>query len=227
MDRGAGTGGGSSGANVTLDRARSPRATRPTTAHRAATPTDGGNNLSFPDTTCPGLNVDPQLGDRWPQRRPDAHARARPGSGALDKVPGLLRPADQRGFARPIGAGCDIGAFELGPPAAATGAASGDHDRGARSPARSRPRSGRRPATSSTARRPPTAPARPTPTPAAPPDRPTSPPTSPASPPRRRTTTASSRRTADGTAVGADQTFTTAPSAVAPRAAGPPRRRAS
>ncbi len=80
---------------------------------------DNGNNLQFGGgqaTSCaatipvadPLLDI---LADNGGLTRTMALL---PGSAALDAANGLLcPPADQRGVARPQGAGCDIGAFEL------------------------------------------------------------------------------------------------------------------
>jgi hypothetical protein len=74
---------------------------------------DGGGNLSWPDTTCPGLNANPLLGPLQNNGSTSTHALLA-GSPAIDAA--LLvncPPADQRGYSRPIGAGCDIGAYEF------------------------------------------------------------------------------------------------------------------
>ena len=89
--------------------------------------TDGGDNLTFPGTSCPGTSADPKLGPLAANGGPTRTHTLGPDSAALDRVPATgagCTATDQRGFARPIGAGCDIGALELGPPAAVTGAAS-------------------------------------------------------------------------------------------------------
>jgi CSLREA domain-containing protein len=94
----------------------------------AANITDGQHNLSFGDATCPGTNGDPKLGTLQDNAGPTQTAGLGSGSAAIDAVPatGAGCPAtDQRGVARPQGAACDIGAYELAPPAATTGAASG------------------------------------------------------------------------------------------------------
>jgi uncharacterized repeat protein (TIGR01451 family) len=80
--------------------------------------TDGGNNLSFPGATCPGINADPVLGPLQNNGGPTATMALGAGSAAIDAVPaGDPCPAtDQRGVFRPQGPRCDIGAFELQPP---------------------------------------------------------------------------------------------------------------
>ena len=76
---------------------------------------DGGGNLSWPDTTCPGLNADPLLGPLQDNGGPTQTQALLPGSPAIDAAVLANCPAtDQRGVSRPQGAGCDIGAFELG-----------------------------------------------------------------------------------------------------------------
>ena len=76
---------------------------------------DGGGNLNYPDTTCPGINADPLIGPLQvnPPGNTATHALL-PGSPAIDAaVLANCPPTDQRGVVRPQGAGCDIGAFEL------------------------------------------------------------------------------------------------------------------
>ena len=87
---------------------------------------DGGHDLSFGDTSCPGANGDPALGSLEDNGGPTETLTLGPGSAAIDQVPATgagCPPADQRGLPRPSGAACDIGAYELTPPAARTGAA--------------------------------------------------------------------------------------------------------
>ena len=57
-------------------------------------------------------NTDPMLGALTPDAVPTVALL--PGSPAIDVIPvaDCTEPADQRGIARPQGAGCDIGAFE-------------------------------------------------------------------------------------------------------------------
>ncbi|MCL4861319.1 MAG: PxKF domain-containing protein, partial [Caldilineaceae bacterium] len=76
--------------------------------------TDGGGNLVWGDTTCPGIHADPKLlaladnGGATQTMALDA------GSAAIDAAVAAHCPAtDQRGVSRPQGAHCDIGAFEV------------------------------------------------------------------------------------------------------------------
>jgi hypothetical protein len=60
-------------------------------------------------------NADPLLGPLQDNGGPTMTLGLPPGSPALDSVPpAACSPTDQRGVARPQGAACDIGAFELG-----------------------------------------------------------------------------------------------------------------
>ena len=80
--------------------------------------TDGGGNLSYPDTTCPGINSDPMLGILQNYGGPTYTMALLPGSAAIDVgidatcAASPINNRDQRGIARPQGAHCDIGAVE-------------------------------------------------------------------------------------------------------------------
>lgn len=84
--------------------------------------TDGGGNLSYPDTTCPGINLDPLLGTLANNGGPTKTMSLRPGSAALDAAIDAICAAlpvnnlDQRGITRRQGLHCDIGAFEARDP---------------------------------------------------------------------------------------------------------------
>ena len=81
--------------------------------------TDAGHDLSFPDTTCPGINGDPKLLSFKNFGGPTNTLGLASGSAAIDQVPatGADCPAtDQRGVSRPQGSACDIGAFEFAIP---------------------------------------------------------------------------------------------------------------
>jgi predicted outer membrane repeat protein len=76
---------------------------------------DGGGNLSYPDTSCPGINADPLLGPLQSNLPGWTFTHALPaGSPAVDAALGAnCLATDQRGILRPQGTGCDIGAYEL------------------------------------------------------------------------------------------------------------------
>jgi hypothetical protein len=87
------------------------------------TPTDGGHNLSFGGSGCPAgfATGDPRLSNLSDNGGPTATMELGAGSAAIDQVPasGAGCPAtDERGVGRPVGAACDIGAFELALPGA-------------------------------------------------------------------------------------------------------------
>jgi autotransporter family porin len=78
--------------------------------------TDGGHNISWSDTTCPGLNVNPNLAPLANNGGPTQTMAIASSSPALDGVPAVgasCPPTDQRGVTRPQGPACDVGAFEL------------------------------------------------------------------------------------------------------------------
>jgi hypothetical protein len=83
--------------------------------------TDGGGNLSDPDTTCPGINSDLKLGSLQDSGGPTQTMALLPGSAAIDTADDDICAAapvnnrDQRGITRPQGPHCDIGAFEALP----------------------------------------------------------------------------------------------------------------
>jgi hypothetical protein len=92
-----------------------------------ATPlvTNGGHNLSFGDSSCPStfLSGDPNLGPLQDNGGPSWTIDLGTGSAAIDQIPatGAGCPAtDQRGVVRPAGPMCDIGAYEVAPPTATT-----------------------------------------------------------------------------------------------------------
>ena len=81
--------------------------------------TDAGHDLSFPDTSCPGINGDPKFLSFNNFGGPTKTLGLASGSAAIDQVPatGAGCPAtDQRGVKRPQGSACDIGAFEFATP---------------------------------------------------------------------------------------------------------------
>ncbi|MDQ2980776.1 MAG: PASTA domain-containing protein [Actinomycetota bacterium] len=117
----AGTGGGASAGTLknTIVANNTPA--------NCATVTNGGNNLSFPDISCVGLNADPKLGPLADNGGPTKTRALGAGSAALDKVPATganCTATDQRSVTRPRGTACDIGAYEVAPPVVTTGVAS-------------------------------------------------------------------------------------------------------
>lgn len=82
---------------------------------------DGGGNLSYPGTACPGINGDPVLGPLQDNGGPTWTMALGRGSAAIDAANDATCAAepvnnlDQRGISRPQGANCDIGAVEQTP----------------------------------------------------------------------------------------------------------------
>ncbi len=79
---------------------------------------DLGNNLSWNDTTCPGLVADPKIGLLQDNGGPTKTVLPAAGSPAIGGVPlaSCSITTDQRGLPRPEtgGTACDIGAVEVG-----------------------------------------------------------------------------------------------------------------
>ncbi len=74
---------------------------------------DGGGNLDWPGSACPGITGDPRLGALTDNGGPTETMALGAGSAAIDAATSAACPAtDQRGVPRPFGAGCDIGAYE-------------------------------------------------------------------------------------------------------------------
>jgi hypothetical protein len=84
---------------------------------------DGGHNLSFGDHTCPGTfaSGDPKLGPLKLNGGSTQTIALGPGSAAKDATNTNCPSTDQRGVARPAGAACDIGAYELAAPTIVAG----------------------------------------------------------------------------------------------------------
>jgi len=86
--------------------------------------TDGGYNLVWGDTTCPGTftNADPKLLALADNGGPTWTYALDNGSAALNQIPpgtngcGTTYTTDQRGEPRPYGTSCEIGAWEGPPP---------------------------------------------------------------------------------------------------------------
>ncbi len=93
-------------------------ANSPIGSNCSGTITNGGGNLSYPDTTCPGINADPKLGPLQNNGGPTWTMALGPGSAAMDAGDDAICAAapvnnrDQRGVVRPQWVRCDIGAFE-------------------------------------------------------------------------------------------------------------------
>jgi CSLREA domain-containing protein len=92
---------------------------------------NGGGDLGFCDSSCPGTVGDPRLSELRDNGGGTQTMALLPGSAALDRVAasGAGCPAtDQRGIVRPQPAGgmCDIGAYEFTPPSCAPVAAAGE-----------------------------------------------------------------------------------------------------
>lgn len=83
---------------------------------------DQGSNLTTSAASgCPGAVGDPKL-KRWSYVGSHGPLYALgPGSAALDAAGTVCPATDQRGFARPGGGACDIGAYENQPPSTPTG----------------------------------------------------------------------------------------------------------
>ena len=83
--------------------------------------TDGGGNLSYPDMSCGGINVDPLLGELQDNGGPTLTMAPGPGSPGIEAAVDAICAADpvdnldQRGVVRPQGTHCDIGAVEQAP----------------------------------------------------------------------------------------------------------------
>ena len=94
-------------------------ANSPTGGNCIGTVTDGGGNLSYPDSTCPGINSEPLLGPFQNNGGPTQTMALGQGSAAIDAADDAICAAppvqnrDQRGVIRPQGPHCDIGAYEV------------------------------------------------------------------------------------------------------------------
>ena len=97
-------------------------ANSPTGGNCSGAITDGGGNLSYPDTTCPGINADPCSAHcrttAAPPRRWRLAQAARRLTQRIDAICAAapVNSLDQRGITRPQGPHCDIGAVEQVPP---------------------------------------------------------------------------------------------------------------
>jgi CSLREA domain-containing protein len=89
--------------------------------------TDGGYDISFPDSTCPAANVDPKLeplGENGGPTGTQDLAAGSPARGAIPAGSALCEGADQRGVALGQDGACDMGAYEVAAPTIATGGTS-------------------------------------------------------------------------------------------------------
>jgi predicted outer membrane repeat protein len=90
-------------------------------ANCAGSMTDGGNNLSYSDATCPGIHRNPLLQTLNSNGGPTFTMLLGLGSPAIDAgndavcAAAPINHLDQRGAARPQGAHCDIGSVEQKP----------------------------------------------------------------------------------------------------------------
>jgi CSLREA domain-containing protein len=85
---------------------------------------DGGHDVSFGDTSCPGVNGNPLLAALASNGGSTKTMALGEGSSAIDVVPSTgadCPPTDQRGTTRPQRSACDAGAFEAEPLPPATG----------------------------------------------------------------------------------------------------------
>jgi CSLREA domain-containing protein len=85
---------------------------------------DGGHNIAAVANGCPGTAGDPKLGALADNGGPTQTMALQAGSAALDVVPTTgagCESVDQRGVTRPHGTACDAGAYERAGPDATTG----------------------------------------------------------------------------------------------------------
>ena len=80
--------------------------------------TDQGGNLEFGASSCPGgfLRADPRLAALADNGGPTQTIALQPGSAAIHHVRTCVLSTDQRGVARPVGAPCDSGAYQVARP---------------------------------------------------------------------------------------------------------------
>ncbi|MDH5508603.1 MAG: right-handed parallel beta-helix repeat-containing protein, partial [Anaerolineae bacterium] len=86
-------------------------------ASSLASVTTSGVNIATDDSCFGALSVPIAalgLGTLTDNGGPTPTMALQPGSPAIDAAAGDCPAADQRGFSRPVGAGCDVGAFEAG-----------------------------------------------------------------------------------------------------------------
>jgi hypothetical protein len=135
---GTGVAGSANGATSTLERASGLYSNAPvrfqSTIVQGVAPgcrtvvnalVDGGGNVQTPGSGCPGTDGDAGLRALADNGGPVATRSPAPDGLAIDRNGSGCPPTDARGFPRPFGAACDAGAYELAPPTATTGAATG------------------------------------------------------------------------------------------------------
>ncbi|HTI32029.1 MAG TPA: choice-of-anchor Q domain-containing protein, partial [Miltoncostaea sp.] len=91
----------------------------------AAPVVDGGGNVVEAAAGCPGTGGDPHLGALAANGGVPPTLQPGAGSAVIDRVPAFLTcpVTDARGATRPVGGACDVGAYEVAPPAVTTGTA--------------------------------------------------------------------------------------------------------
>ncbi|HET6869921.1 MAG TPA: choice-of-anchor Q domain-containing protein [Solirubrobacteraceae bacterium] len=79
---------------------------------------DQGGNIEFAASSCPAgfLQANPKLTGLADNGGPTQTIALQPGSAAIHHVPTCVLGTDQRGVARPVGAPCDSGAYQVAPP---------------------------------------------------------------------------------------------------------------
>ena len=117
----AGAGGGFDGAGGTITVANSIVAgnvAAPPSLNCAGVLVDQGGNVEFASASCPAgfLHADPKLTGLADNGGPTQTIALQSGSAAIHHVRTCVLSADQRGVARPVGAACDSGAYQVAPP---------------------------------------------------------------------------------------------------------------
>jgi len=117
----AGAGGGIDGAGGTIATANSIVASNVAAAPNlncGGVLTDQGGNVEFGGSSCPGgfLRSDPRLASLASNGGPTQTVALQPGSAAIHHVRTCVLATDQRGAARPVGAACDAGAYQVAAP---------------------------------------------------------------------------------------------------------------
>jgi hypothetical protein len=120
----AGVGGGVDGAGGTVTIGNSIVAGNVAAASNlncAGVLVDQGGNIEFAASSCPAgfLQANPKLTGLAGNGGPTQTIALQPGSAAIHHVRTCVLVTDQRGVARPVGAACDSGAYQVAPPAVA------------------------------------------------------------------------------------------------------------